>query len=217
MHIRLLLANDHTLLREALRAVFRGDEEVKVVAEAADGSEALAMVALHRPDVALLDVSIPKIDSLIVATCLSRSYPETRVVVLSVHVDDAFLAQATRAGVAGYLPRNANATDLGLAVRSVARGQAFPNAWCGPGGPGGQHDPRPCGDTTPPLRLTPRQREVLRLIAEGASTKSIARLLEISTKTVETHRALLMERLGIYDVASLVRYAIRTGLVESEA
>jgi DNA-binding NarL/FixJ family response regulator len=213
--IRVILADDHTLLRAGLRALLEGLPGVEVVAEAADGVEALALVEAHRPDVVLMDIAMPRLSGLDVAARLGQERPEARVLILSMHKDEAYVLRAVLAGAAGYLLKDSDTEELGLAIRAVARGETYLSPAVS------RHlfadYRRQAGDQASPAgALTPRQRAVLRLIAEGATTKAIARQLGISIKTVESHRTLLMERLGIHDVPGLVRYAIRVGLITPE-
>ncbi len=211
--MKVLLADDHHLVRTGIRMLLEKIPGVQIVAETGDGRSALELIERHQPDVALLDITMPGLNGLEVAARTSRVSSRTRVIILSMHADEGYVAQALRAGVAGYLLKDAVATELDLALVAVSRGEsylspaistkvvsAFLRA-------GGDHD-------DPLATLTARQREILQLIAEGRSTKEIAADLNVSVKTVETHRAHLMERLEIYDVAGLVRLAIRTGLVE---
>jgi DNA-binding NarL/FixJ family response regulator len=214
--MRVLLADDHTLVRAGIRALVESLDGVTVVAETGDGREALELVERHRPDVLLLDITLPGLNGLEIAERTTRSSPSTRIVILSVHANEAYVAQALRAGVAAYLPKDAAATELALALRAVVRGETYLSPSISKQVVEGfLRNP----DIAPGLLagLTARQREVLQLVAEGRSTKEIAALLEISVKTVETHRAQLMERLGIHDVPGLVRVAIREGLISPDA
>jgi DNA-binding NarL/FixJ family response regulator len=168
----------------------------------------------QHPDLALFDISMPGLNGLEATARAVKEYPRTRVVVLSMHADDEYVYRALRAGAAGYLLKNADRRELELAVRAVARGET----WLSPAVSkkviaafsGGKHLEDPVEV------LTPRQREILQLVAEGHSTKEIAQRLDLSVKTVESHRSQLMERLGIHDVSGLVRYAIRLGIVRVE-
>ncbi|MFL5303274.1 MAG: response regulator [Anaeromyxobacteraceae bacterium] len=214
--LRVLLADDHALVRAGLRALLAELPDVEVVGETGDGQEALRLLGEKKPDVALVDISMPGLNGIEVAVRARKEHPATRIVILSMHVDDEFVRRALAAGAAGYLVKNADRSELELALRAVARG----DTWLSPAisrsvaaayARGGQS--RPAG---PFEVLSPRQREVLQLIAEGLSTKEIASRLDLGVKTVETHRAELMERLGIHGVAGLVRYAIRVGLVQPE-
>jgi DNA-binding NarL/FixJ family response regulator len=214
--VRLLLADDHTLFREGVRSLLSRMPEVQVVAETGDGREALELIEQHRPDVALLDITMPGMNGLEVASRTARSSPKTRVVILSMHANEAYVAQALRAGIAGYLLKDAAATELSAALRAVARGETYLSPAISRQvveGFLGRAQP----EADPLAGLTGRQREILQLIAEGKSTKEIAAALEVGVKTVETHRAKLMERLNIRDVAGLVRFAIRSGMISSDS
>jgi DNA-binding NarL/FixJ family response regulator len=213
--IRLVFADDHRLVRAGIRALLEGLEGVTVVAEAGDGRAALALVQAHRPDLLLTDIAMPQMNGLELAGRVAREFPATRVVILSMHASEEYASRALQAGASGYLLKDSGLAELELAVRAVARGETYLSpavsqhviaAYLG----------RTGGARPRPGPLTPRQQEVLRLIAEGQTTKGIARRLAISVKTVEAHRAQLMERLGIRDVAGLVRYAIRIGLIGPE-
>lgn len=210
--IRVLLADDHTLVRAGIHALLQGLHGIEVVAEAADGREALRLIGACRPDVALLDVAMPGLNGLEVASRTAKESPQVRVLILSMHANEEYVLQALRAGAAGYLLKGADIAELELAIRAVMRGETYLTPAVSKRVV--EDYVRRVGAETGPLDpLTPRQRETLQLIAEGHSTKEIAHMLSISVKTVETHRTQLMERLGIYDLAGLVRYAIRAGLV----
>ncbi|HEX6295859.1 MAG TPA: response regulator transcription factor [Burkholderiales bacterium] len=209
--IRVLLADDHALVRAGIRSLLNGMDEVEVVAEASSGEEAIELAASSRPDVVLMDIAMKGITGLEAAARMRVRNPEARVVILSMHSGEEYVLQALRAGAAGYLLKDAATGELELALRSVMRGES----WLSPAVSRQVVEgyvQRPGGEQAPEL-LTARQREVLRLVASGKSTKEIAFLLNLSVKTVETHRAQIMDRLGIRDVAGLVRYALRTGLV----
>jgi len=213
--LRIALADDHTLVRAGIRALLEADGGVEVVAESGDGREALELVLRHRPDVALIDLGMPGLNGLELARRLTQELPRTRVIVLSMHAEASYVRQALKAGVAGYLVKGAAVSELPLAIESVVRGETYLS-------------PRisqtvvqdflrdGAGEPDPLEGLTGRQREILQLVAEGRSTKEIASALELSVKTVETHRSRIMDRLGIRDIAGLVRLAIRTGLVSAE-
>jgi DNA-binding NarL/FixJ family response regulator len=214
--IRVLLADDHSLLRAGLRALLSGFEGVEVVGEAGDGREALQLLKQLAPDVLMTDIAMPGLNGLEAAARVAQDFPEIRVLILSMHATEEYVLRALRAGAAGYLLKEADPTELELALRAVARGETYltPSV--------SKHVitdylMRLGDQSTSADLLTPRQREILQLIAEGHSTKEIASLLHLSIKTVETHRAQLMERLDIRDVAGLVRYSIRIGLVCSDA
>lgn len=210
--IRVLLAEDHALVRAGFRALLSKLPGIEVVAEAADGREALALVKMHQPDVILMDISMAGLNGLEAAVRIAKEFPEVRVLMLSAHANEDYVKQALRAGAAGYLVKDAGLSELELAVQAVARGETYLSPAVS------KHvvaDYLRRARAEPDLveLLTPRQREILQLIAEGHSTKEIARILHVSPKTVETHRTQLMERLDIHDIAGLVRYAIRVGVL----
>lgn len=213
--LRVLLVDDHALVRAGIRALLERGELVEVVGEAGDGHEALDLIEKLRPEVVLLDLAMPGASGFEVLKTTSEKFPEVHVIVLTVHEGEEYAFQALRAGAAGYLPKSAASSELRLAIEHVMGGKKYLSPTIE------QKATFESGRSTseglaPMSELTPRQLEVLTLIAEGHSTKDIARALNISVKTVETHRAQLMDRLNIHDVASLVRYAIRMGLVSIE-
>ncbi len=213
--IRVLLADDHALVRAGIRALLERDELVEVVGEAGDGHSTLELIEKLRPDVVLLDLAMPQLSGFEVLKATSRKFPQIRVIVLTVHDEEEYAFQALRAGAAGYLPKSAASAELQLAIEHVRGGKKYLSPTVEQRA--AFELSRNTQEGRPPLsELTPRQREVLTLIAEGHSTKDIARALNISVKTVETHRAQLMDRLNIHDIASLVRYAIKMGLVSIE-
>jgi len=213
--IRVMLADDHALFRAGIRSLLDTIEGVEIVGEARDGHEALRLVAERRPDVLLLDVALPQLNGIEVAERL-RDTPGTRVLILSMFANEEYVLRSLRAGAAGYLLKDSTVVELASALRSVADGGSY----LSPAVSGhvlAAYVRRVGDEGVPPEpALTPRQREVLQLIAEGHGTKEIASRLSLSAKTVETHRAQLMERLGIHDVAGLVRYAIRAGIVSAD-
>ena len=209
--IRVLLADDHSLVRAGIRSLLSAMTEVQVVGEAASGEEALELAAREHPDVVLMDIAMKGITGLEAAARMRDAHPAVRVVILSMHSGEEYVLQALRAGAAGYLLKDAATGELELALRSVMRGES----WLSPAVSLQVVEGyvQRSGAEAAPEVLTARQREVLRLVAGGKSTKEIAFFLNLSVKTVETHRAQIMERLGIRDVPGLVRYALRTGLV----
>ncbi len=220
--MRVLLADDHTLVRAGIRVLLTALPEVESVVEAGDGHEALTMLLETRPDVALIDIGMPGLNGLELAARVAREAPQTRVVILSMHGTPAHVAQALRTGVVGYVLKDAAAEELPVLLRAVMRGETYlspaiskhvVNGFLNRGAATGDAAAEGEG---PGEVLTSRQREILQLVAEGKSTKDIAQLLDLSVKTVETHRGQIMERLEIHDLAGLVRYAIRTGLASSE-
>jgi len=212
---RILLADDHTLVRGGIRALLESVPDVEIVGESGDGREALELIGKQRPDVALLDITMPGLNGLEVASRVAKESPRTRILILSMHTNETYVAQALQAGVAGYLLKASAVEELPLALKAVARGETYLSPAISKQVVEGflrQTEAEPGVLSA----LTPRQREILQLIAEGRSTKEIGADLGVSVKTVATHRAQLMERLGVHDVPSLVRWAIRAGLVSPE-
>ncbi len=218
MAIRVILADDHQLVRAGLRALLQSFADVEVLAECSDGHEALAQVTQLKPDILMLDISMPGMNGLEVARRIPDISPSTRILVLSMHVGPEYVAQAMRAGIAGYLVKDAAVDELRSALDTLAMGRTylspvisetmlhgFLRTGKSPVEAGAELD-----------RLTARQREILQLIAEGHGTRDIAARLGLSVKTVESHRSQLMDRLDIHDVPGLVRFAVRTGLVPSD-
>ena len=216
--IRVLLADDHTIVRQGVRMCLEAMGDIEVVAEAEDGQMAVALAAQLRPDVAVVDLTMPRLSGVEAIRQIKRDVPSTEVVVLSVHDSEAYVVQALRAGAAGYVLKRNAATELAAAIRAAREGQAYLHPSIAR---------RVIDDylsrihgseevaTEPHERLTPREREVLQLAAEGHSTKAIAGLLCLSNKTVEHHRASVMTKLGLRGQTELVKYAIRAGLVDS--
>ena len=215
MRHTVLLADDHTLVRAGLRALLAGLPEVGTVLEASDGREALDVIAAHGPAVVLMDIAMPGLNGLEAAALVSRDHPGTRTIVLSMHGTDAYVLQALRAGAAGYLLKDAAVAELPLALRAVLRGEIYISSAVSrvvvSGFLAGMA--ADSADRSPVAALSARQREILQLVAEGRSIKEIAFALELSVKTVETHRRQVMERLRIFDVPGLVRFALRHGIV----
>jgi DNA-binding NarL/FixJ family response regulator len=209
--IRVLIIDDHTLIRAGITALLERMERIEVVGEAGDGSEGIRLIEELTPDVILLDLQLPGLSGFEVLEQTVAKFPAIKIIVLSVHDAEEYALRALLAGAAGYLPKSAASTELERAIDQVVRGEQYqPTTLAQTPSAESSSSARP---QPPALELTPRQREVLTLIAEGYSTKKIARALSISVKTVETHRAQLMDRLDIHDVASLVRYAIKMKLV----
>jgi DNA-binding NarL/FixJ family response regulator len=214
--VRVLLVDDHHLVRKGIRVLLEKLPGIEIVGEGADGHEAMRLIAELHPDLALVNISMPGLNGLEVTVRAVKQYPRTRIIVLSMHADDEYVRRALRAGASGYLLKSADLRELELAVRAVGRGETWLS--------GGLSQKLLAGlaRVAPPRAgpldmLTPRQREVLQLVAEGHSTKQIAVRLNLSPKTVETHRAQLMDRLGVRGVPALVRCAIRLGIVRPES
>ena len=212
--IRVVIADDHKLVRAGIRRLLEEVPDIEVIAEAGDGREAIRLVEQHEPDVVLTDIGMPVLNGLGVTQHLARTFPNIRVVILSMYEDEAHVYGALRAGAAGYLIKDAAPAELKLAIRAVAQGGIYlspPVAKIAIN----EYDSRVSAGPSIE-KLSTRQKQVLQLIAEGKTTKQVALELNISVKTVETHRVRIMERLDIHDIAGLVRYAIRVGLVELE-
>jgi DNA-binding NarL/FixJ family response regulator len=210
--VRVLLVDDHTLIRAGIHSLLHNIAGIEVVAEASDGREALQLVGTSRPDVVLMDIAMPALNGLDATALIVKKYPSANVIILSMHLSEEYILQALRVGAKGYMLKGADTAELEISIKAVARGETYLHPTVS------KHVvidyiKRVSGEATSFEVLTPRQREILQLIADGYSTKKIARTLRISVKTVETHRMQLMERLDIHDVAGLVRYAIRVGLV----
>jgi DNA-binding NarL/FixJ family response regulator len=214
--IRVLIADDHALFRAGIRRILESFDGVDVVAEASDGHEALRLTERHHPHVLLLDVAMPGLNGIEATARVCRDFAQSRVILLSMHEGEEYVLRALRAGASGYLLKSASPTELELAVRAVARGETYLSPAVS------RHlvddyRRRQAPATDPLDQITLRQREILQLIAEGNTTKAIAQKLGLSVKTVENHRAGLMERLDIHDLAGLVRWAIARGLVKAES
>jgi DNA-binding NarL/FixJ family response regulator len=210
---RVLLADDHALVRAGIRMLLEKLTWVEVVGEASDGREAMELTRSHKPDLILADISMAGLNGLELADRIAKEFPKTRVIILSMHSNEQYVTRALRGGAAGYLLKDAAQEELELALRTVRAGQTYLSAAISrqviERHLQGEEDNS--GE-----KLTSRQREILQLIAEGKNTKEIASVLGLSAKTVEAHRAQLMERLKIRDVPGLVRYAIREGLITAE-
>jgi len=213
--IRVLLADDHTLVRAGIRALTEDLEGVEVVAEADNGRDAVALAKSERPDLVIMDISMKELNGIDAAAQMLADNPDTRVLILSMHTTEDFVRRALRAGARGYLVKDSAPLELRMAVEAVMRNEVYLSSRVSRAVISGMVEGRPA-QTSEVDALTPRQREILQLIAEGNSTKEIAFLLGVSVKTVETHRAALMERIGIRDVAGLVVFAVRNKLINIE-
>lgn len=210
--LRVLLADDHTLVRAGLRKLLELIPDIVVIGEAHDGLELLALAGEHQPDLVLMDISMPKLNGLEATARLALEWPAIRVLILSMHQNEEYIRQALRHGAKGYLLKDAAPLELDMAIKAIRRGETF----LSPAVAHGvmiDYAQRLRNEEAAVDPLTPRQREVLKLIAEGRSSKEIARLLDLSVKTVDTHRGQLMRQLDVHEVAGLVRYAMRSGLI----
>ncbi|HUZ17924.1 MAG TPA: response regulator transcription factor [Spirochaetia bacterium] len=216
MNIRVLIVDDHSLVRAGLRSLLSGMNGVVVSGEAADGREAVALAESLHADIVLMDISMGGLNGLVAAEQICAARHDCRIIILSMHTDEEYAKKALKIGARGYLVKDSSTSELETAIRTVARGEIYLSPVV----------------ATPLIEryadldvdigqsekgLTPRHREVLQLIAEGRTTKEIAATLNIGVKTVETYRTQLMERLNVHRIADLVRYAIRTGLVNPES
>jgi two-component system, NarL family, response regulator NreC len=214
MNLRLLLADDHTVVRQGLRKVLEERPEWEVVAEAGDGREAVRLAEQFKPDVAILDVAMPLLNGIEATRQIARRVPSTRILVLSMHADEAYVAQILQAGASGYLLKDSADVDLIQAVSEVARGKSFFSPaiarvmlddYVRQGADKGVSDRFDS--------LSEREREIFQLIAEAKTNKEIAALLNVSPSTVETHRARIMEKLDLHSAAEIVLYAVRRGVI----
>jgi DNA-binding NarL/FixJ family response regulator len=211
--VRVVVADDHALVRAGIRAVLAEIPGVVVVGEADSGQQALTLIEQHHPDIAFIDISMGEMSGLEVTTRVGERFPDVRVIIISMYAHEAYVEQALRAGARGYLLKDSATSELHLALDAARRGETYlspaisrtvVSGFLGRPSGGGRH----AMDT-----LTPRQREILTLLATGRSTKEIAGALNLSVKTVESHRAEVMRRLDIHDLPTLVMYALHVGLI----
>ena len=214
--IRVMLADDHTLVRAGIRALLEKLPGVEVVGEAGDGREVLKLVKLHRPNVVLMDIAMPGLNGLEAAARLAKEFPDVRVIILSMHDNEEYVWRALTAGVAGYLLKKAATTELATALEHVAHGEVYLSQEISTRLPKNFLLDGIAKRKSPLEQLTGRQREILQLIAEGQNTKGIAEVLKVSPKTVEYHRMKLMGCLNVHDIPGLVRFALRVGLLPQE-
>ena len=212
--IRIVLADDHKLMRGGLRVLLEQQQDFAVVGEASDGREAVALVSSQKPDVLVMDIGMPNLNGIEAAAQITQSHPEISVVMLSMHSDESYVLRALKAGAKGYLLKDSAETDLIRAVHSVAEGKSF----FSPAVSKVLLDDyvrklKRSGTEDPYDLLTPREREVLQLVAEGKSNKDVAQLLNLSVYTVETHRSNIMEKLNLHGVPELILYAVRKGII----
>lgn len=209
--INLLLVEDYALIRAGMCALMESLPNVKVIASAKNGREALTLLETHRPDIVMMDLELPQINGRDATATISKEYPSIRVVILSMHTDQQSVVEALQAGASGYLPKSASNEELQQAIEVVMQGQTYISPTVSHHLANYIRQDNPTSKQSP---LTARQEEILKLISNGRSTKEIAQELNISIKTAEAHRANIMERLDIRDIAGLVRYALKTGLVD---
>lgn len=209
MPLRILIAEDQRLIGEGISSLLRA-AGLEIVGEAADGHEAVRLAEALDPDVAVLDISMPGLNGIDAARAIQRSRPATKTIIVTMHNEDAYVIDALRAGVGGYVLKSQAAADLVAAIRQVRQGIVY----LSPGISGALVNAVRSNTDIPEEPLTPREREVLQLVAEGKTSKETSVVLHVSAKTVDAHRASIMRKLDLHDTASLVRYAIRRGLIE---
>lgn len=211
--IRLLLADDHSVVREGLVSLLEQSGSCRVVAQAADGLEAVEQAVAHRPDVAVVDLSMPRLHGLEVVRRIHAQLPETRILVLTHHDEEEYVLPLIQAGASGYLVKDSAGEELRRAVEALARGQAYFGAHASRVLAEQQRNPGQAADD-PYGNLTAREREVFHLVCDGRTTKEVARELDIGVKTAENHRGRILDKLGLANTAELVRYAAKRGLVD---
>jgi DNA-binding NarL/FixJ family response regulator len=214
MTVRILLADDHGVVRAGVRRILEAEPDLEVVAEASDGAEAVELVRRTNPDLAVLDISMPRTSGLQAARDIARRSPSTRTLMLSMHDNEQYFFSALKAGASGYVLKSAADEDLVHACRTAMRGESFLYAGVASTLVRDYLERLRRGERLPKAVLTEREEEVVKLIAEGNSSKEIASTLVISVKTVERHRANILAKLGMRDRTELTRYAIRAGLIE---
>ncbi len=213
---RVLLVDDHGLVRAGLRALLAGLDGIEIVGEAGDGQEALTAIPAAQPHVVLMDLAMPRLNGFEATARIAKQHPGVGVIILSMHANEEYVRESLRAGARGYLLKGADPLELRLALNAVSRGETYLTPSVSGGVVTNWVKGRKLRGSALEA-LTSRQREILQLIAEGRSTKEIAQALNVSVKTVETHRSDLMERLNIHDVPGLVKFAIRAGVITVES
>ena len=215
--IRVVLADDHPIVRAGIREALKEIPGVDVIAEASDGREAIELVKSLQPDVVFMDISMPSLNGLEATERIIKAFPEVRVIILSRHDNEEYYWRALRVGASGYLLKKSVIAELKIALQRVAGGEVYLSREISTRLRHQLPLHRIAHARSPVEHLTPRQREILQLIAEGHTTKAIALTLKISAKTVEYHRAKLMQTLNIFDIPGLVRFALRAGLISQES
>jgi len=213
MSTRILLADDHQIVRDGLRALIAKEPDMEVVGEAENGRDAVRLAKDLQPDIVVMDVTMPDLNGMEATRQVHRRAPDCRVLALSVHADRRFMTEMLKAGASGYLLKDCAFEDLVIGIRTVLEGRTYlcPRIADAVNGRGPASEARPTGSV-----LTPREREVLQLLSEGHGTKQMARRLHVSTRTVDTHRQHIMDKLDIHSVAELTKYAVRHGLTGLE-
>lgn len=216
--IRLMIADDHTIVRQGLRRLLEDEDGMEVIGEAVDGRDAVAKALDLLPDIIIMDLSMPGLHGLEATRQIVKRLPKAKVLILSMHKNDAYVQQALQAGASGYILKDSASEEVLVAIRSVSRGDSYLSPsisrvliddylrLCSPGGTRSLYD-----------KLTVREREIFQLLAEGNKNQQIAEKLHVSVKTVETHRAHIMEKLNLGNIAELVKYAIEIGIVQLDA
>ena len=215
-HLRILLVEDHALVRAGMKALLQKIEGIEVAADMGDGLEAVKYVRTATPDLVLMDIAMPGLNGLDATARIVKESPTTRVILLSMHANEEYLRQALQVGASGYLLKGAELAELEWALKTVARGERYLTPAVAKYAVEAYRE-KSEGPAGPLAKLSMRQREILQLVAEGQTTKDIAHRLNLSVKTVETHRSQLMERLDIHDVPGLVRFAMRVGLIQPDS
>jgi DNA-binding NarL/FixJ family response regulator len=213
--ITVLLADDHMLVRQGLRALLALDSGIQVVAEASDGREAVTLTKKHQPDVLVMDIAMPQLNGIGATRQIVAESPATKIIILSAHSDDPYIQRVLEAGAVGFLIKQSSAQCLSTAIREVMNGKKFFSPSIAKRILEQKPTPEKLRGAKSATGLTPRELEVLQLVAEGAPNKQVAAKLGISIKTVEKHRQHLMDKLNIHDTAGLTRYAIARGIIES--
>ena len=216
--VRIIIVDDHALVRAGFASLLKNLSGIQIVAEAGEGYEALRLIEEKKPDIVLLDISMPGLNGIEVAYRISREFPEVRTIMLSMYMNEEYVLQAIHVGAAGYIMKDSTSGELEIAIKTVAGGKRYLSPTVSLKVIEDYlKQPLRRGSVATKTgvyeRLTSRQREVVQLIAEGYTTREIAKKLNVSVKTIDTHRTQIMDRLNIHDIASLVRYAIRMGIV----
>jgi len=214
--IRVLLAEDHTIVRQGLRSLLEGEPDIEVIGEASDGREALQKVQQLRPDIVLMDIAMPLLNGLEATRQIRQQFPDVKVLILSMHANEEYVLETLRAGASGYLLKESALADLVAAIRATRRGEFFLSPAISRTVIEAYLRQAEATEIDNFERLTNREREVLQLIAEGYSMREIAELLHISEKTARAHRSNIMRKLDLHSTADLVRYAIRKGITRSD-